>query len=106
VDFLTLFEPTVVASQYLHCGNQRMCTQVQPTLILSATVEKGTVQQVTKCLQYAASQGGEQTKHKSKHTMWPLKFKNIYPRAHYLLNKIFERNMPQKCPLPSCSEGF
>jgi len=33
---------TSVASQcFLYCGNQRMCPQVQPTLILLAVVEKG-----------------------------------------------------------------
>jgi len=31
---------TLVASQCLPCGNQSMCTQVQPTLILLAAVEK------------------------------------------------------------------
>jgi len=32
---------TVVTSQCLiHCGNQRMCTQVPPTLILLAAAEK------------------------------------------------------------------
>jgi len=30
-----LLSPRAVASQcVVHCGNQRMCTQVQPTLIL------------------------------------------------------------------------
>jgi len=33
--------PTSVASQcLLHCGNRKICTQVQPTVILLAVVEK------------------------------------------------------------------
>ena len=45
---------TLVASQcLLHCGNQRMCTQVEPTLLLLATVEQ---QNATKrLLKYATS---------------------------------------------------
>jgi len=44
---------TSVASQCLHCGNQRICTQMEPTLLLLATVEQ---QNATKCLlKYATS---------------------------------------------------
>jgi len=32
---------TSVVSPCLSCGNQRRCTQVQPTLILLATAERG-----------------------------------------------------------------
>jgi len=44
---------TSVASQCLHYGNQRMCTQVEPTLLLLAKVE---LQKATKhLLKYATS---------------------------------------------------
>jgi len=47
---------TSVASQcFLHCGNQRMCPQVQPTLILLAVVEKGTAEGTNHLLKYATS---------------------------------------------------